>query len=114
MAMPMEDRADVVLDEKLMDGYPPAGAMWMEPIGSIHILPAPFKIWRGLDPAAAVLVVAADQIVDENEFELRAAGLDGRLEPVVLRLAEGVVPVGVQVIGIELAGGIPERVEDYE
>ena len=93
MIVTVEDDAHVVLHEQLMNGLGPAGTVLLEAIGAVGVPAAPFVERRGFRPAAALAVSAADQMMDEDEFELRLAGFERALEPLILFRAERALPV---------------------
>ena len=69
--------------EQLMDGQVEAGAVLGEAVGAVGVFAAPF-VEGGEFDAAAGGGIAAEQVVDEDEFELGGAVFEGLFEPLVL------------------------------
>ena len=65
----------------------PPWAVLFEAIATVHILTAPLVKGSDFDSAACSLV-AAEEVMDEDEFEFRPALLERLFEPPILRLAQ--------------------------
>ena len=74
MIVAMKDRRHAVLHEQRMDRRLPTGAFGLELILAVLALAAPLVKFRGFTAAARRFVQAADEVMDEDELELRLTG----------------------------------------
>jgi len=93
MVVSVEDCADFVLDEQLVNRHRPAGTLFGKNTFAIGILAAPLVAIRAFDPTAAVFAKTTNEVVDEDKLIGCLAVPKGCFKPFMLFSAECVTPV---------------------
>ncbi len=93
MIVAVKDGGDLMLDEQLMNRQFPARTMLFEAIRAISIASAPFIKPRCCNTAACAAINAADQMMQEDEFEFGFAACERFTQPLILLVAERPRPV---------------------
>ena len=89
----VENDAYPVAQQKLMDGHGPVRAVLLETVRAVRILAAPFMKRCDFHAAAALMIQATHQVMNEHELEFGPAVFECPLEPAVLSAAERRTPV---------------------
>ena len=90
-----------------MDRFRPAWTMGLETVAAIRVFSAPF-VKGGDFNSAACRLIAAQQIMDENEFNLGSALLECLRQPLVLGRSKRPSPA---ITATMLPSGLPKGIE---